>query len=182
MTMRRKALLIGLTMVLCLVWVLPALGRAPQKQRYLPEQTTRARANDPSVVFGWAVVKDPRTGKRWTPEIYPRVKVVFTKRSNGRKEWVSFGDGSVAKLESRYNTWRYYIKFIHDTTSRDKPWPEGRATVKYNPLDYRFSHLEVYFRKTERVSGSTRTVWQVDCSRQSRDFRDLPDIAEPVWR
>ncbi len=181
--MRRIALIISLTMVLCLVWSLPALARSAKKQGTMHSQSSaRARTNDPSAVYGWAVAKDPRTGKRWTPEMYPNIKVIFVKRSNGRKEWVHFGSGGVTKKDSRHNTWRYYIKFDHNTTFNDKPTSQGsRDTVKYNPLDYRFSHLEVYFRKFERQRGSTRTIWQIDCTKQSRPFRDLPDMPEPTW-
>jgi hypothetical protein len=181
--MRRLALIISLAMALCLAWCLPVLARSAQKPSSMHSQATRVRTEDPSAVYGWAVVKDPRTRKRWTPETYPSVKIIFVKRSNGRKEWVNIGDGSVAKLERRYNTWRYYIKFQHDTTYNGRPWPgDTRDSIKYNPLDYRFSHLEVYFRKSERQGSSTRTIWQVDCSRQSRPFRDLPDMPEPTRR
>lgn len=180
--MRRIALIISLALVLGLVWSLPAMARSVNKQRTMRSQATRVRTEDPSAVYGWAVVKDPRTRKRWTPDVYPNIKVIFVKRSNGRKEWVHFGSGGVAKKDHRHNTWRYYIKFDHDTTFNDKPTHQGsRDTITYNPLDYRFSHLEVYFRKFERQGSSTRTIWQVDCSRQSRSFRDLPDMPEPTW-
>lgn len=183
--MRRTAFIFCLALVLGVVWALPALAREGKTTSSTSFAARRASAvgKEPAAIYGWAVVKDPRTAKRWTPGMYPSVKVHFVNRKTGRKEMVFFGDGSVAKLESRYNTWRYYIKFEHDTNFKNQPGPEGsRATVKYNPQEYRFSHLDVYFRKIERVEGGTRTLWQIDCARQSHPLRDLPDMAQPTWR
>lgn len=176
--MRRIALIISLGLVLSLVWALPALARSARQNRSTDHSLrTSMNKKEPAGVYGWAVVKDPHTGKLWTPSMYPNIKVHFINRKTGRRESVYFGAGAATKLESRYNTWRYAVQFEHDTKFDGKPMRDGmKGPVQYNPLEWRFSHLEVYFRKFERTGSGTRTIWEVHCDRKSQPFSDLPDM------
>ena len=151
----------------------------PDDRARLPE-----RAPEPTGLYGWIAIVDPRTGQKWLPQqeengrvggYASAIHLHFEPIFGGSPVTVSFRAAVGIEMDLAHNAWRYTIDFDHITTMTGPPAKGGSAGVRYNPAEWRFAGLQMGPYYHDRPGGIR--VWSVDFAQRASPFGDLPDLA-----